>query len=349
MIMRLQKELIAIEVIKVLHFQLKVISETFNPYPTKQYKQTFFDSLFDWKFGIISLNSWTHGLNTSLGQSFFENVAHILCNGTKKEFTAKRKSLLQLSKSQKLRVANIITDLTNGNFYPDSLAENEEISDALELLEEAIGFTADIFFEDDEQIVCIELKTVKPNKGVFKVEKQKILEAEAALRMSYPDKKVKFYIGFPFDPLSSEPRGYDKQRFMNYSVDFRKYFSESEFLLSAELWDYLSGMPQTMETILEIINSIATVNFVENFDFIQQKENAANSKSEYISLLKKWFLFREVALVENRENIYMKISGDKKTLRIFNQDIFTIKSEDDKYKVEYNENRMNVLSDLIKN
>lgn len=347
MVTELQEEKIAVEVIKILYCQAKEIAKTINQNQIKRHNETFFDSLFDWKFGMISLSSWMHGLNTSLGQSFFENAAHILCNGTKKEFTSKKNSLLQLSKSQKLRVANIITDLTNSNFSPDSLAENEEISDALELLEEAAGFTADVFFEDDEQVVCVELKTVKPNKGVFKVEKQKILEAKAALRMSYPNKKIKFYIGFPFDPLSAEPTGYDKQRFMNYSVDFRKYFSESEFLLSAELWDYLSGTAQTMETILEIINSIATVNFVENFDFLQEKENATLRKVEYLSLLKEWFLTREAFLVENRELIHEKIDGNKRILRIFNQDIFNIKREDDKYKVEYNENRRAILSDLI--
>lgn len=347
MITKLQKEQIAIETIGVLYCQIREISDVVNNSQKETYIEALFYSFFDWQIGEISLSSWMHGLNTSLGQSFFENVAHILCDGTKKEFTAKKKSLLQLSKSQKQRIGNIITDLTNGNFFPDSLADNEEIEDALELLEEATGFTADIFFEDDEQVVCVELKTVKPNKGVFKVEKQKILEAESALRTAYPNKKVKFYIGFPFDPLSSEPCGYDKQRFMNYSVDFRKYFSESEFKLSAELWDFLSGTTRTMETILEIINSIATVDFVENFDFLQEKENASKNRNEYINLLKKWFLVREVRLVENRDSLYAKLSADKRMLRVFNQDIFNLKREDDKYKVEYNEARRKKLTDLI--
>jgi len=347
MVTNLQKELIAIETIKVLYQQIKELRETVNPKRLGKYSDTFFDSLSEDWFDGINLSSWMRGLNTSLGQSFFENVAHILCNGTKKEFTAKKKSLLQLSQSQKLRIANIITDLSNGNFYPDSLADNDEISEALEALEEATGFTADVFFEDDDHVVCIELKTVKPNKGVFKVEKQKILEAKEALRRSYPKKKVKFFIGFPFDPLSIEPTGFDKQRFMKYSVGFDKYFAESEFLLAAELWDYLSGTKQTMETILEIINSIATVDFIENFDFLQQKENATDKKSEYINLLSKWFLLREIILVENRESIRSKTSSNKRIVRVFNQDVFIIKREDDKYKVEYNEERNAILSSFV--
>lgn len=341
----LQKEKIAIEVVKVLYCQTKEIAKTINRNQVKRYNETFFDSFFDWNCGKISLSSWMHGLNTSLGQSFFENVGQILCYGTKKEFTANRKSLLQLRPSQKLRVSQIITGLSNSNFLPDSLSD-EEISEIIEELEEATGFTADIFFEDNEQVVCIELKTVRPNKGVFKVEKQKILEAKAALVLAYPNKTIKFFIGFPFDPLSDDPTGYDKQRFMDYSVEFRKYFGESEFLLSAELWDYLSGTTQTMETILEIINSIATVEFVENFDFLQDKNNAASRKNEYIKLLKKWFLLREVKLVENQDNIYAQIFANTQLIRTFNQDIFKIKREKDKYTVEYNENRINQLLDL---
>ena len=134
---------------------------------------------------------------------------------------------------------------------------------------------------------------------------------------------------------------------MNYSVDFRKYFSESEFLLSSELWDYLSGTPQTMETILEIINSIANVKFMENFDFLQDKYNSINNKDEYIKLLKKWFLSREIKLIENQEIIFSKIGTDKGLIRVFNQDIFKVKIVEGEYKTEYNENRISSLLTLI--
>lgn len=254
---------------------------------------------------------------------------------------------MSLGQSQESKVTNNMINLRTGRLTPDSLPNDEEIANALEVLEEAAGFTADIFFEDDDQVVCIELKTVKPNKGIFKVEKQKILEAEAALRRSYPRKKVKFYIGFPFDPLSKEPTGYDKQRFMKYSVDFDRYFSEKDFLLAAELWDYLSDTEQTMEMILEIINSIATVDFMENFDFLQKGENAATNKSEYLNLLNRWFLFREIRLIENREGIHSRLKGDSRKLRVFNQGMFVVKREGEKFKVEYNEDRNTTLSTFI--
>ena len=353
MISNLQKEKIAIQVIRTLYSQFDKFPEDVSKNRNAPFHEAFlkaFGNKLEGKVSsipiFISLSSWIHGLNTSLGQSFFENVGQILCNGTKKEFTSKGNSLLKLSSSQKLKIANIIIGLSNSDFLPDSLIDQEEIEELIEELEDATGFTSDIFFEDNEQVVCIELKTVKPNKGVFKVEKQKILEAKAALRSAYPNKEIKFFIGFPFDPLSNEPTDYDKQRFMDYSVDFRKYFAESEFLLSAELWDYLSGTTQTMETILEIINSIATVEFVENFDFLRDKNNTLR-KEEYVNLLRRWYLFREATLVENQEDIYAKISSNSNLVRIFNQDVFKVLRNNDDYKTEYNENRISQLLEFL--
>jgi Type II restriction endonuclease, TdeIII len=354
MISELQKELIAIQVIRTLYSQFDKFPEDVGRNRNAPFHEAFLNAFANKLEGkvssipvFISLSSWMHGLNTSLGQSFFENVGQILCYGTKKEFTARAKTLLQLNSSQKLKIANVITGLSNGDFNPDSLLDDEEIVEILEELENSTGFTADIFFEDEDQVVCIELKTVKPNKGIFKVEKQKILEAKAALRTVYPNKSIKFFIGFPFDPLSKEPTGFDKQRFMNYSVDFRKYFGESEFLLSAELWDYLSSTTGTMETILEIINSIATVEFVEKFDFLQNKDNSKNRKDEYIALLQKWYLFRELNLTENQEVVYSKIFTNKKLVRIFNEDVFRIERKEDDYKVKYNEKRVFALTDFL--
>lgn len=71
--------------------------------------------------------------------------------------------------------------------------------------------------------------------------------------MISPEKDIKFYVGFPFDPTSPTPTGYDKDRFFNYLVEFKKFFSHDEVLIGGELWDHLSGQPNTMEEILEII------------------------------------------------------------------------------------------------
>lgn len=347
MISDIQKEKIAIQVIRTLHKQFEKFPEDISNNRNAPFHEAFLEAfaqkLEDKVESIpifISLSSWMHGLNTSLGQSFFERTAHILCDGTKREFTTKKKTSLEITQTQKATVADIITDLTNGLLVPSLDSENQKLMNQNESLLKATDFTADVFFEDADEVVCIEFKTVKPNKGVFKVEKQKVLEGKASLKRIFPDKKITFLIGFPFDPLSDTPCGYDKQRFMSYSVDFRKYFEENEFLLSAELWDFLSGTTQTMEAILSIINSIATVKFLEEFTFLQNRKNATNQKFEYINLLERWFLKRESHIMENQDTIFFKISDDKSLLRIFNQNMFTNSGN-------YNENRILRLQDYV--
>lgn len=243
MIDDLKQEKIALEVIKVLKSRFDSFPSDLTQNRNAPFHHAFLNAFADKLQGkvssipvFISLSSWAHGLSTTLGQTFFEHIAHILCNGEKRDFTSKRNSLLQLSPSQKQTVSRIITELSNRNRQPNVAAENAALfAGGAVATDDATSFTADVFFEDDKQVVCIELKTVKPNKGTFKNEKEKILEAKASLKNKYPGKEIKFFIAFPFDPLSQTPTGYDKQRFMSYAVDFRKYIAEGEFLLSSEL------------------------------------------------------------------------------------------------------------------
>lgn len=338
MISEIQKELIALETIKVLYAQATEIFQVVNSTQIAKYNDTFFNSIIDDRFGSASLSSWANSINPILGQFFFENIGQILCDGTKKEFNSKYS--LTITQLQKATVADIITDLTNGLSIPNLTSEYNQILATNDILVKATDFTADVFFEDIEEVVCVELKTVKPNKGVFKVEKQKVLEAKAALKRIYPNKHITFLIGFPFDPLSKEPCGYDKQRFMSYSVDFRKYFAENEFLLAAELWDYFSGTTQTMETILEIINSIATSDFMTEFKFLQDNSNAVNDTNKYVRILEKWYLGREKLVVENQDRLLFTTQNERIATRTFNQSVFDNNGE-------YNSSRAEFLLKLL--
>lgn len=68
---------------------------------------------------------------------------------------------------------------------------------------------------------------------------------------------MKFYLGFPFDPTASEPTSFNKERFFNYLIEFKKFFSFDEVLVGGELWDNLSGSKNTMEEVLAIIKEMA--------------------------------------------------------------------------------------------
>ena len=331
------KQRVATQVIRTLYSQFEKFPEDVSGNRNAPFHEAFVNAFSDKLDGkvssiptLISLSSWLHGLNTSLGQSFFENTAHILCGGEKKEFTTKRRNNLSIEQTQKDNISRLITDLSNGNISPSLTNENTVIfqEPGVNNLVEATDFTADIFFENDTEVVCLEIKTVKPNKGVFKVEKQKILEAKAALKLKYPNKEIKYFLAFPFDPLSDVPCGYDKNRFMDYSIGFTKYFDATEVLLGAEFWDYLSGFDSTMETILEIINTIATPDFMNELAFLSDEKNRSCDKENYLTLLEKWFLFEEYRLVIQEEQIKSKLTNTK-LQNLFNQSCF---KKDGKYK-----------------
>ncbi|NUO07291.1 MAG: TdeIII family type II restriction endonuclease [Candidatus Brocadia sp.] len=341
-----QKELIAIEVIRTLYTQFgKFPGDEINNRnaPFHEAFLNAFSAKLEGKVVsipvFISLASWMHGLNTSLGQSFLEKTAHVLCNDEKKEFTANKRTGLKISTNQKSIVNGIITDLTNGNRMPNLDEENEECLFLETPNIDATDFIADVYFQDNEQVVCIELKTVKPNKGVFKVEKEKVLEAKIALKNVYPDKIIRYFLGFPFDPLSDTPTGYDKQRFMDYCVGFRKYFAENEFLLSSELWDFLSGGADTMQQLIDIINRIATPQFAEKYEFLNNSTNKTTGKNDYIQYLIEWNLISEIVLINNETTISQKVKNNNRLTRKFNQSIF----KDGVYNVE----RMIELRSLI--
>ena len=115
-----------------------------------------------------------------------------------------------------------------------------------------------------------------------------------------------------------------------------KYFAEDEVLLSSGLWDYLSGEKNTMEQILEIINTIATTKFMDIYDYINNNDN--RNTDLYKKYLKNWnmnkelFITNNISMVEDYMNSMFK--------RIYNQPIFK--------NGEYNINRYITLSDLIR-
>lgn len=287
---------------------------------------------------FISLSSWLHGLNTTLGQTFFEGAAHILSDGEKREYTSKKLGNLQISTTQKNNINNIMTELSNSNREPNVSVENGilMVKDSSER-ENAIDFSCDVFIEDEDSITAIELKTVKPNSGEMSGEKRKILEGKTALFENFPGKRISFYMGFPFDPTAEEPFEKDKGRFMDSIINCRKYFDEEEILLGDELWDLLSGTSNTMEQIIDIINTIATTDFLDIYNFINDKSN--RQSDEYRQYLERWNLFSELELLDNDQIIKNKIRGSRSLTRTYNQQVFK--------KEKYNWERYYSLKEII--
>jgi hypothetical protein len=320
-----KKEKISCAVIKTLYTKFCDFPEDasnnrnapFHEAFLKAFKDKFSGKVSDVSF-FISLSSWFHGLNTTLGQSFFENVAHILSDGTKKKFSG-----LKISDKQQTMISDIMTNLSNGVQIPELKKENDLIfKNNRPQNKNAPNLTIDCYYEDNNSIVAIELKTVKPNRGIFRGEKEKILAAKAGLKNAYSNKEVYYYLAFPFDPQSKAPTGSDKKSFMSYSIDFKKFFDEEEVLLAGELWDFLSGEENTMQQILDIINVIATPEFINKYEYLNDGSNKSKEIKKYIDLLCDWNLVSEKELAEGEKKIKNEIETNKKLQKIFNQSIF---------------------------
>jgi hypothetical protein len=327
-------EKISLEVIKTLITRFESFPKDASNNRNAPFHEAFLNAFSDKLQGkvldipfFISLSSWLQGLNTTLGQSFFENVANILCYGKKREFTQGKDGVLKITKNQKEQAGKIITNLKNTVQTPNLSKENNLIlhPDNSVAVVDALGFSADVFYQTDKEVVAVELKSVKPNSGEMRGEKQKILEGKAALFRRYPGKAIKFFIGFPFDPTvdtkNKEPySSFDKKRFFEKIVDMNKFFAHDETLVSSELWDFLSGAKNTMEDIISIINTISTAKFIKKFELLKD-ETKARTK-EYLEQLEEWNLFSEIELLDGNDNMLKNAQEDKVLLRIFKQSIF---------------------------
>lgn len=341
-------ERISFQVIKVLFTRFENFPEDATSNRNAPFHKAFMNAFTD-KFQdkvsdipfFISLSSWLQGLNTTLGQTFFENVAHILSDGEKREYTSKKLGNLPITRQQKENINSIVTELSTAQELPNLDNENQKlfIDDTSDMVS-AIDFSVDVFFEDATQSTAIELKSVRPNSGEMRGEKQKILEGKAALFKKFRGKEIKFFIGFPFDPTNEESEtGYDKTRFLGSIINMNKFFAANEVLLASELWDSLSGESSTMEQLLQIINAVATTEFLTKCDFLNDHRNKQQDVALYKQRLSEWNLHSELKLVNNEAAIKEKIGTDKKLNRIFNQLIFK--------DGEYNFDRYNTLDALL--
>jgi hypothetical protein len=341
---RIQQK-IAVEVIKTLITRFDSFPEDSSDNRNAPFHKSFLNAFSNKLLNkvkdvpfLISLSGWLHGLNTTLGQQFFEKVAHILSDGEKKEYTSKRLGNLKITNTQKDYINEIMTGLSN-NGNPSLLEENKKIFKHYNTgLVNALDFSADVFIEDNDNVIAIELKSVRPNSGEMRGEKQKILEGKAALFRKFSDKTINFYIGFPFDPTSKTDTGYDKKRFLNSIINMTKFFHPDETLIAGELWDLLSGEAETMEQILAIINDIAKPEFLTSFSYFCKNEN--RMEQEYKEILRKWHIYSEIELLDRDGILKEKIKDNKRLIRIYNKRIFTIEGN-------YNYDRYQELKDIL--
>ena len=119
---------------------------------------------------------------------------------------------------------------------------------------------------------------------------------------------------------------YDKQRFLQYLVEAEKFVAHEDFLIADELWSFLAGSDGAMQEILDIINAIATPEFMDKFEQIQDVNTDVEIRRE---IFNEWHLYSEIHILDN-------ISRTPSNSRIYNQTVF-------KTDGAYNTNRLRLL------
>lgn len=149
------KEKIAIEAIKTLVTRFGSFPEDASNNRNAPFHEAFLNAFSDKLNGkvtdtpfFISLSSWLHGLNTTLGQVFFENIAHHISNGEKREYTSKRLGNLPITQSQRNHIAQIIADLSTSASQPNLDRENQLLfANYNTATINAMDFSADVFLK----------------------------------------------------------------------------------------------------------------------------------------------------------------------------------------------------------
>jgi len=235
---------------------------------------------------------------------------------------------LSITQTQRDHIGQIIADLSTSTKKPCLEIENQKIFAHYDTaVINAMDFSADVFIEDTNLITAIELKSVKPNSGEMKGEKQKILEGKAALFRKFPEKQIRFYMGFPFDSTvdtkNESITSFNKFRFLGQIINMNKYFDSNETLIASDLWDTLSGDVNTMEQILKIINAVSTTDFLSKYQFLNENSNRNNLI--YKNTLSEWYLMSELKLINNDVSLKQNIKNDKKLKRYYNKTAFDSK------------------------
>jgi type II restriction endonuclease TdeIII len=192
----------------------------------------------------IAAYSFIHSLATTLGMSIYEEVSIIIASENSQECFRSYGVGGVISTFQKSVIANIITELRNGNRQANIRKETEEVLEAS--AESGVfqksGNIADFYMKKNNVENYFEIKTVKPNIDIFEKSKTKLLEWIARRRMS-----IKVFLAFPYNPYYPEPYS----RFTEVGM----MDHPNDFLIGEEYWNFLGG-ENTFKELLDTFDAI---------------------------------------------------------------------------------------------
>lgn len=205
------------------------------------------------------IRSKVGGLETSLGQSFWEKLAKAIAG--KNGFEVKKQKLKQTSHELR-NLADLRARLLEDRSAIGITAQqvNERVkADCQRYLKNNIekftgpkkGIGVDIWLYKDGTHYLYDIKTVQPNMAKFASLYEQIVDWYICFYAQYPDQTVECRIVFPYNP-------YRGKNFWDCCIGRGKPLEASnEGLVEDEFWDQLSGHPQTGKLILETFKEVA--------------------------------------------------------------------------------------------
>lgn len=198
----------------------------------------------------MALFSFIHSLNTTFGTSIYEPVAIALAEEGFKVAVAQAKSHNFISEEAHRQIQQIMTGLINAAMDPNKPNEIAQIRKVCRSgqMNKVKLTQVDIRLEGyDDELILIDMKTVKPNTIEFKGFKRTLLEWAAAEMAKNPAVKIKTMIGIPYNPY--EPKPYDRWT-MKGMFDL-----PHEVLVAEELWEFIGGKG-TYQDLLDCFETV---------------------------------------------------------------------------------------------
>ena len=195
--------------------------------------------------------SFVQSMNTSLGQSVFEEVAALIGGQRFRHAEHQYRGLKgYLSEGAISEISHILDDLANERVAPDRDDETRRV--AMKSTEGVLGEErnprVDLFLVDAQGCeYYVDIKTAKPNINEFRGFKRVLLEWVGIRKSLAKDVEVKTLVAIPYNPYA--PRPYDRWTGRGL-FDYGK-----ELLVGDQFWDFLGG-DGTYEDLLEVFEEV---------------------------------------------------------------------------------------------
>jgi type II restriction enzyme len=199
----------------------------------------------------MAVYSFVHSINTTLGQSVFEQIAAMIARPHFKRVVHQFKGFNNtISTDARQVIQKIMDDLTAARATPDKAVETARV---LAVARSGTMLTVkrpriDLFVESfDDVEYYFDLKTAKPNMGDFVKFKRTLLEWIAMRGAENPSAKVRTMLAIPYNPYAPEPyQRWTARGLMDIP---------NEILVAEEFWDFLGG-GNTYEELLDVFERV---------------------------------------------------------------------------------------------